>query len=235
MKIKALQKLTLLDFPGRTACTVFTFGCNLRCPFCHNAQLVLGENNDGEYISEEEFFKFLKKRSGLLDGVCVTGGEPLLQPEIETFLKKIKEYGFLVKLDTNGFFPERLERIIKAELVDYIAMDIKSAPENYAFATGLEHPDVDAVKRSVEIIRKSGVTHEFRTTLVKGIHTKSDLDEIGNWLCGEKNYFLQMYIDSGDLVGELYQTINFSAFSKDELESLAEGLNGKVNYTLRGI
>lgn len=242
MKIKSLQKLTLLDFPNKTACTVFTCGCNLRCPFCHNARLVLGEKavdadakDDEVFVSEEEFFSFLQKRKGLLDGVCVTGGEPLLQQDISGFLKKIKEHGCLVKLDTNGFYPEKLRALISAGLVDYIAMDIKSAPETYALATGIANPDIRAVKESVEIIKNSGVEHEFRTTLVKGLHTAEDLAAIGEWLSGEKKYFLQMFVDSGELVGSASATAGFSAFSKEELAEMTEKLKEKVEFSVRGI
>jgi len=242
MKIKSLQKLTLLDFPNKTACTVFTFGCNLRCPFCHNARLVLGEravapsaDEYDDFVSEDEFFAFLQKRKGLLDGVCITGGEPLLQSEIKVFIEKIKALGYLVKLDTNGFYPDKLRELISAGLVDYIAMDIKSAPETYALATGIANPDMRAVKESVEIIKNSGVEHEFRTTLVKGLHSAEDLASVGDWLAGEKNYYLQMFVDSGELVGDPLQTKEFSAFSKTELEQLTAGLKGKVEFSVRGI
>ena len=233
MKIQALQKLTLLDFPGKTACTVFTHGCNLRCPFCHNARLVTQKSEEG--ISEEEFFSFLKKRSGLLDGVCITGGEPLLQKDIGDFMKKIKAEGFLVKLDTNGFYPEKLQELLSAGLVDYVAMDIKSAPDTYAKAVGLEEPDIEAVKKSVTIIKNSGVAHEFRTTFVKGLHNASDLAKIGDWLRGEEHYYLQMFVDSGELVGASDVTGGFSAFSKEEMAEITKCLDDKVGYSVRGL
>lgn len=206
MNIQGFQKLTLLDFPQKTACTIFTGGCNLRCPFCHNASLVqkpMENNNQTEYVLD-----YLKKRVGILDGVCITGGEPLLQPDLKEFIIKVKELGFKVKLDTNGALPQRLQEVI--DLVDYVAMDIKAGFSNYKNATGSDI-DVSAFKDSIYIIRNSGVDHEFRTTIVKGIHTIKDFIEIGELLQGEKKYFLQGFVDSGNLIegGE--------AFNKEEM------------------
>lgn len=206
MNVQGFQKLTLLDFPQKTACTIFTGGCNLRCPFCHNATLVqkpMENNNQTEYVLD-----YLKKRVGILDGVCITGGEPLLQPDLKDFIKKIKELGYKVKLDTNGALPKRLKEVIG--LVDYVAMDIKAGFSNYKKAT-CSDIDVSAFKDSIYIIRNSGIDHEFRTTCVKGIHTINDFTEIGELLQGEKKYFIQGFVDSGNLIkgGE--------AFTKDEM------------------
>ena len=212
MKISGIQKLTLLDFPGKVACTVFTPGCNLRCPFCHNATLVFSCTDE---IGEESVLSFLKKRVGVLDGVCVTGGEPLLQKDIAAFLRKVKALGYLVKLDTNGTFPDRLQPLLEERLVDYVAMDIKASPENYDNATGVA-TDLDKVRRSVELLKESGVEHEFRTTTVKGIHTAADFEAIAQWLSGEKCFFIQQYRVADDMIGE-----PFESFTKEELESFA--------------
>lgn len=199
MVIAGLQKLTLLDFPGHTACTVFTAGCNFRCPFCHNAPLVIGAK-DEHGITEDEFFSFLDKRKGTLDGVAVTGGEPLLQPDIKDFLRKIHEHGFLVKLDTNGSFPEKLAEIADERLAEYIAVDIKASPEKYPAAVGRQGYDTERIRESIEILRKSGIEHEFRTTVVAELHTEEDIRAITAMIKGEKNYFLQNFVDSGELI-----------------------------------
>lgn len=201
MRIQGLQRLTLLDFPEHTACTVFTAGCNFRCPFCHNASLVVNIPKEAE-ISEDEFFTFLQKRKGILDGVCVSGGEPLLQPDIEGFIKKIKEMGFAVKLDTNGSFPDKLIHLVESGLIDYVAMDIKNSPETYAFTAGTEILDIVSVQKSVSYLKKGHVPYEFRTTVVKHYHSKESFEEIGKWLAGTEKYFLQNFVDSGDLIGK---------------------------------
>ncbi len=212
MKISGLQKLTLLDYPGKVACTIFTPGCNLRCPFCHNATLVFSCTDE---IGEENVLSFLQKRAGVLDGVCVTGGEPLLQKDIADFLQKVKALGYLVKLDTNGTFPERLLPLLEAKLVDYVAMDIKASPDNYDTATGVA-TDLEKVRRSVDLLKNSGVAHEFRTTTVKGIHTAADFEAIAQWLAGEEQFFIQQYKVADDMIGE-----PFESFSKEELEAFA--------------
>ena len=201
MKIQGLQKLTLLDFPERVACTVFFAGCNFRCPFCHNASLVVDIPPQGD-VTEEEFFSFLKKRQGILDGVCVTGGEPLLQPNIEEFIRKIKEMGYAVKLDTNGSFPEKLKSLVESGLVDYVAMDIKNCPEEYGVTAGVPNLDVSSIIKSVVYLKEGHVPFEFRTTVVKGYHTKESFEKIGQWLQGTEKYFLQNFVDSGDLIGK---------------------------------
>lgn len=201
MNVQGLQKLTLLDFPGRTACTVFTSGCNFRCPFCHNASLVV-EIPKNAAMTETEFFDFLKKRKGTLDGVCISGGEPLLQPDIEAFVRKIKELGFAVKLDTNGSFPDRLISLIESGLPDYVAMDIKNSPESYAFTAGVDVLDMEKIKQSVSYLKEGHIPYEFRTTVVKHYHTRESMAAIGEWIQGQGRYFLQNFVDSGDLIGK---------------------------------
>lgn len=212
MNIQGYQKLTLLDFPGKTACTVFTGGCNLRCPFCHNAGLVrtpLAEQN-----ATQEVLQYLAQRRGILDGVCVTGGEPLLQPDLADFLRDVRDLGYAVKLDTNGTLPDRLAALLAEGLVDYVAMDVKSSPQGYGLATGADM-DVAVYDRSIQILRDSGLPHEFRTTAVGGIHTPADFAAIGQWLAGADAYYIQRFVDSGQLLGE-----GFYPFSIEEMEHL---------------
>ena len=199
MKINGLQKTTLLDYPGKVACTVFFGGCDLRCPFCHNAGLVLSPEAE-PFITDEELFKFLNKRRGILDGVCITGGEPLMQKELTPFIRRIKDLGFLVKLDTNGTFPDKLAALTDEGLIDYIAMDIKSSLKNYPKAVGLRGFDPACIKRSAEHIMTCGVDYEFRTTAAKGLINKEDFIEIGEWLKGAKRYFIQAFRDGDSLI-----------------------------------
>ena len=221
MIIEGLQKTTLLDYPGYVACTVFAHGCNLRCPFCHNAGLVVRKPEN--IISMQELEGFLNKRRGILDGVCLTGGEPLMQKDVIDFLRFLKSFGYKVKLDTNGFYPERLSEAIENELVDYIAMDIKSSRENYAKAVGIPNIDISPVEESVKLIMNSGLDYEFRTTAVKGLHIVDDFEKIGTWLSGAKKYFIQQFIDSGDIISE-----GLNAFSKEETEKLLAAVRGNV-------
>ena len=212
MVISGLQKLTLLDYPEHTACTVFTPWCNWRCPFCHNASLVLRPDSQ-PLIDPEELFAFLRKRHGLLDGVAVTGGEPTLQKDLPDFLRRIKDAGFDVKLDTNGTHPAMLRQILSEGLADYVAMDIKAGRDNYPAVTGTLRPGLDAVEESAGLLMASGVAHEFRTTVVRELHTEADFEDIAQWLRGEKRYFLQSFKDSGDIIHT-----GFSACSREEME-----------------
>lgn len=228
MNVQGYQKLTLLDYPGRTACTVFTGGCNLRCPFCHNAGLVrtplAGPNLTDEVLA------YLQKRKGILDGVCVTGGEPLLQPDLVDFLHKVKDMGYAIKLDTNGMLPQRLAEVLATNLVDYVAMDIKSSPDGYAAATGTD-ADVSAVTDSLSLLRQSGIPYELRTTAVRGIHTVADFAAIGEWLGDVPSYFIQRFVDSGQLLGE-----GFDAFSTEEMEYLLTTVRAYIpSAQLRGM
>ena len=193
--------MTLLDFPGKVACTVFTGGCNFRCPFCHNALLVTKLPEKPDY-SEDEILSFLEKRTGLLDGVAITGGEPLLNPDIADFIRKIRSMGYAVKLDTNGSFPERLKAIVGEGLVDYVAMDIKNRKEKYAETIGLKNLDLSKIEESVEFLKSGAVDYEFRTTVVEQFHTVEDIRAAAEWISGAKRYFLQNFVDSGELICE---------------------------------
>lgn len=193
MKIQGLQKMTLLDYPGRVACTVFLGGCDFRCPFCHNFELVEGPLP--EAISEEEFFAFLDKRHGLLDGVAITGGEPCLRKDLPEFLAKIHAAGFDVKLDTNGAHPQMLARVLADGLVDYVAMDIKNSPEKYAQTAGLTHTELVPINESIALLMSAGIPYEFRTTVVHELHEARDFEEIGAWIEGAERYYLQAFTD----------------------------------------
>ncbi len=192
MRIGGFQKLTLIDYPGKIATTVFTIGCSFKCPFCHNPELVI----KSEFLPwegvEEEFFQHLEKRKGKLDGVCITGGEPTIQPDIIEFIKKIKDMGYLVKLDTNGTQPDVLKKLYDLKLLDFVATDIKNAPDRYDDTVGLK-ANIENVKKSVAMIMKSGLPYEFRTTVVPGIHTEKDFDAVADWIDGADAYYLQEY------------------------------------------
>ncbi len=216
MLISGLQKLTLLDYPGRVACTVFTGGCNFRCPFCHNAPLVLPERLARD-SSEEAVLAFLNKRRGVLDGVAVTGGEPLLHRDIGAFLEKVKALGFSVKLDTNGSFPDRLRALVSAGLVDRVAMDVKNSPALYEKTAGAA-VDMAAIERSRDFLLSGAVDYEFRTTVVKGLHTKESLMDAARWIRGAKEYYLQQFKDSGDVLA----IEGLGAFSEKEMHALAD-------------
>lgn len=215
MKIYGLQKLTLLDYPEKTACTVFTAGCNFRCPFCHNASLVT--HIDGDEIGEQAFFDFLRSRQGLLQGVCVTGGEPTVQPDLLDFLVRIKSLGFLVKLDTNGARPDILKRAVSDGLVDYVAMDIKNSPARYGETVGIDGFDTAPIEESVRFLLGGSVDYEFRTTVVRQYHTAEDIAELGRFIKGARRYYLQVFKDSGDLIGE-----DMSGLDRDQMNKLAE-------------
>lgn len=199
MRIDGLQKMTLLDFPGKVACTVFTGGCNFRCPFCHNALLVteLPENPD---YTVDEILAFLKKRSGLLDGVAITGGEPLINPDIGDFIRSIRRLGYSVKLDTNGSYPDRLKSLVAEGLIDYVAMDIKNCREKYAETVGLKSLELSRIEENVDFLKSGVVDYEFRTTVVKEFHTVEDIRSAAEWIKGAKRYFLQNFVDSGNLI-----------------------------------
>ena len=231
MFIAGMQKLTLLDFPGVVACTLFTAGCNFRCPWCHNAGLVLPEENP-DLLEGDEVLSFLEKRKGVLDGVCVTGGEPLLQAELPEFLRRVKDLGYRVKLDTNGSFPERLEALVREKLVDRVAMDIKNGPSRYAETAGLRDLDLSAVTASKDFLLSDPVDYEFRTTVVRGLHTAESLLEAADWIAGTKQWFLQQFKDSGNLIhGE-----GLSAFTDGEMQALLETVQKKIPAAqLRGI
>lgn len=216
MLISGLQKLTLLDYPGRVACTVFTGGCNFRCPFCHNSSLVLPERLAHD-TDEEQVLAFLKKRQGTLDGVAVTGGEPLLHKDIDAFLQKVHELGYMIKLDTNGSFPDRLIDIVERGLVDRVAMDIKNAPELYAETVGVPVLDLAPVERSKNYLLEGHVDYEFRTTAVRGLHTAESIAGAAKWIAGAKEYYLQQFKDSGDVL----KLDGLGAYGEKEMHTLA--------------
>ena len=195
MIIKGLQKLTLLDYPGSLAAIVFVGGCNFRCPFCHNGTLVLG---GADTIDTEQIFSFLESRRTKLGAVVISGGEPTIYSDLPDFIRRVRELGYKVKLDTNGTNPDMLISLVESGLVDYVAMDIKNSPDAYESTAGAR-VDIDAVKRSVDFLLSNRVEYEFRTTVVKGMHTPQDIVEIGKWIQGADKYFIQPYRDS-DLV-----------------------------------
>lgn len=229
MIIDGLQKLTLLDFPEKIACTIFTHGCNFRCPFCHNASLVVSQTN--EHISIDEIKSFLEKRKGVLDGVAITGGEPMLQKDLKEFIKTVKDYGFLVKLDTNGCYPEKLEELIDEGLIDYVAVDIKSSPEKYSLVTGVPDFDVTPIKKTVELLKQGRVDYEFRTTVVKELHEIKDFEEIAKWLEGCERYYLQQFVDSGDIISD-----GMTAYDRETMEKIKNVVSEKIPCVeLRGV
>lgn len=229
--INGWVKNSFIDYPNKICTTVFTSGCSFRCPFCHNGDLVL--KKDVEDIDLNQFLSFLEKRKGLIDAVCITGGEPLLAKDLIPFIKKIKEMRYLVKLDTNGYTNvETLEEILNSKLVDFIAMDIKNTPSKYALTTGLKSIDVERIKRSVDIIKNSGIQYEFRTTVSKSFHTKEDILEIAQWLKGSRRYALQQFhFSNKQLVNE-----EFEQFTKEELLEIQTEIEKYFEvFELRGI
>ena len=230
MKIAGLQKLTLLDYPGKTACTVFTWGCNLRCPFCHNAGLVTEAPE--EMLTADELFAFLEKRKGLLDGVCITGGEPTLQPDLPDLIRDISDMGFAVKLDTNGTNPDILRQLCESGRISMVAMDIKNSPEKYAVTAGTERLSIDAVHQSVRYLMRQGrIPYEFRTTVVRQYHTAEDFVSIGKWIRGAEAYYLQNFQNSGRLIDN-----TVTGCTPAEMRSFLETVRRDVpNAALRGI
>jgi pyruvate formate lyase activating enzyme len=221
MQISGLQKLTLIDYPGKIACTVFLYGCNFKCGFCHNPELVLS-NGEKEAYHEKNILNFLDKRKKYLDGVCVTGGEPLINPELKDFLNKIKEKNFLVKVDTNGSYPDHLKELIQNNVVDYISMDIKSDKDSYDILAGVD-VDIGKIEESIKKIVNSGKDYELRTTVIRGYHDPDKIKKIGEWikiLDGKpKKYFLQSFVPrEGNLVDENFEKIK--PFENEELEEM---------------
>ncbi len=253
MQIHGLNKTTLLDYPEHVAATVFTGGCNFRCPFCHNKDLVL--NPSGQpVIEEKEVLAFLKKRKGIVTGVCVTGGEPTLQPDLKEFLRKVKELGLNVKLDTNGYRPEILKELVESRLVDYVAMDIKSSKTGYAYATGYDNNRINEtvnrkkgvqgtdakgyhefilknIEKSVDFLMQNKVPYEFRTTVVKELHTEKNIEEIGKWIKGCGAYYLQAYEENENVIQPMYHPC-----SKEEMLEFSKILKKYIpNTQIRGI
>ena len=229
MKIHGLQKMTLLDFPGHVACTVFLGGCDLRCPYCHNYELATGKVPP--VMEEEELFAFLAKRKGLLDGVAITGGEPCLHRDLPEFIAKIREMGFSVKLDTNGTHPAVLAEVLERGLVEYVAMDVKNSPDKYAMTAGLQTLDIGPIRESIELLKNAGIEYEFRTTVVDELHEAGDFEEIGRWIEGARHYFLQCFTDRDTVPFE-----GLSAPSKEKLEACAAVVSKYVkDVQIRGV
>ena len=232
IKLGGIQKLTLLDYPGKVACTVFTAGCNMRCPFCHNKDLVFIPENFS-YVDPDDILEFLSKRQGILDAVCITGGEPLLQPGLLDFVRQIKELGYQVKVDTNGLMPDKLKQLVESGYVDYIAMDIKNSFDKYEMTAGLLNGEnmVKQIKKSINYLLSGQVDYEFRTTVVRELHTKEDLVSIGKYIKNAKNYYLQQFVDSGKCIEEGY-----TAYNKEEMEDLLNEVKKVMeNVQLRGV
>ncbi len=229
MTIHGIAKMTLLDFPGHVACTLFLPGCDFRCPFCHNFDLATGKSE--QVMSEEELLSFLKGRLGLLDGVAITGGEPLLHRDLPDLLSKIRALGYLTKIDTNGYHPEALAQIISSGLCDYVAMDVKNSPAKYAQTCGTESVDLGMIEKSIEVLKAAPVDSEFRTTVTAELHTADDVEEIGKMIRGAKKYFLQAFVDR--------DTVPFEGFSAPSRETMEEYLAIARKYVpeaaLRGI
>lgn len=230
MKIAGLQKLTLLDYPNKIACTIFTSGCNFICPFCHNSSLVKASEN-ALFIEENQVLDFLKSRIGKLEGVCISGGEPTLQNDLIEFIKKIKEMGFKVKLDTNGFNFEKLKFIIDSKLVNYVAMDIKNSYDKYPLTCGLNSMKLENIKNSISLLKEDRVDYEFRTTIVKELHDFDDIKKISEMLKGSKRYYLQQFEDTPYNIKQGY-----SAHNLETLIKFKDYLNeNNIKTELRGI
>ena len=223
MNICGFEKFSLVDYDNYVTCTVFTKGCNFVCPFCHNSSLVIADKF-AENIPEDVVFSYLTKRKGMVDAVCITGGEPTLQPDLKDFIKKIKAMGFRVKLDSNGTKPELLAELINENLVDYIAMDIKNSVEKYAQTVGLTSLDLNPIMKSIDILKNSKIDYEFRTTLIKEYHTKQDIEKIAELIKGAKNYAFQKFVDNGECI-----THNLTEIDKDVVDSYVEIVKPYVN------
>lgn len=230
MRIHGFQTLTLLDYPGLLACAIFLGHCNFRCPFCQNGNLVLHPEREPE-VPEEEVMAHLKKRRGILEGVCVTGGEPTLDPELPEFLRKIKALGYRVKLDTNGYRPEILKRLASEGLLDYVAMDIKNAPDRYGDTAGVKGLDVLRIQDSVEFLMGGTIDYEFRTTVMRELHGREEFERIGKWLAGCRRYYLQNYRESESVINPV-----FTGYSREQLERFRELLMRSIpEVGVRGV
>ena len=228
MKIHGLQKMTLLDYPGKVACTVFLGGCEFRCPFCHNWELI--DMSAPAIMDDTELLKFLETRRGLLDGVAFTGGEPLLRKDLPELIRKIRDMGFLIKLDTNGNNPEPLAAVVGEGLIDYVAMDIKNSPERYGETIGLPGYDISNVLASAEFLLNGSVEYEFRTTVVKQFHDRESFEKIGEWIKGAEKYYLQVFVDR--------ETVPYSgleSYTKEEMEEFLNIVKKSVKHAeIRG-
>jgi len=216
VQVAGMIKLSLQDYPGKLACVLFTPGCQFRCPFCHNSELALADARQGS-VSHEEIFKFLRKREGLLESVVISGGEPTLQPELETFLTKLRSFKYKIKLDTNGYDPEKLEKLLALNLLDFVAMDLKNTPENYAETCGVIKINSEKIRESIRIIKNSGVPHEFRTTVVREFHQAKDLADLNQWEIGDSTLILQTFRD-----GPTVMKPGLHSYSEEEMLTLAK-------------
>ncbi|NRH20849.1 anaerobic ribonucleoside-triphosphate reductase activating protein [Candidatus Gracilibacteria bacterium] len=228
MILSGLQKSTLIDYPGKIACVVFTAGCNLRCGFCHNPEMVIPSQiqaNQDAHISEKVFFNFLDRRRGLLDGVSICGGEPTIHPDLPDFCQRIKKKGFLVKLDTNGKNPDMIARLIRENLVDYFAMDIKHTWEGYPSLVGVSF-EKEKYEKSIKLIINQAKDYEFRSTVIEGVHTENDIREMASYIAGAKKYYIQNYRDSITLdpsfIGHSFHENYLKKFQEIALESVKE-------------
>lgn len=229
MKLHGIQKMTLLDFPGVVSCTVFLGGCDFRCPFCHNFELIDGTAQP--IMTDDELIDFLKSRKTLLDGVAITGGEPLLHKDLLTLIKRITDEGYKVKVDTNGYHPEHLKELLDSGLVSYVAMDVKNSEEKYALTCGLEDIDLGKIRESISLLMNSDIDYEFRTTVISEFHEEDDFRKIGEMIKGAKHYFLQRFTDRDSVPYG-----NLSAPSFEEMRKYAEIARNYVPYTqLRGV
>ena len=232
MRIGGLQKLTLLDYPNHVSCTVFTAGCNMKCPFCHNRDLVFIPENF-EFYNPESIFEYLRKRQGTLDAVAITGGEPLLQPGLRDFIMEVRKLGFKVKLDTNGYYPDKLKKLVDEGLIDYVAMDVKAPLPKYPVTVGLPESGfhTEQIQKSIKYLLSGTVDYEFRTTVVREFHTKEDLVAIAKIIKGCKHYYLQQFVDSGRCIEQ-----GFSAYNREEMYELKEEVAKYIpEVELRGI
>jgi pyruvate formate lyase activating enzyme len=230
VQIHGFNKTTLLDYPKHLACTIFLGNCNFRCPFCHNKGLVICPESQPT-ISETFVIDYLKKRRNIVEGVCITGGEPTLSPDLYDFILKIKELGYNVKLDTNGYRPDVLNRLLSQKMLDYVAMDIKASPENYPLLAGKGSLDINKIQESIDLIMSSGISYEFRTTLVKELHTQEDILSIGKWLKGCDSYYLQSYRDGEEVIQP-----GFTGFTKNELLDFQKTLQKYIRTVeIRGV
>ncbi|MEA4973014.1 7-carboxy-7-deazaguanine synthase [bioreactor metagenome] len=230
MNFGGIQKLSLLDYPDRTCCTLFTIGCNYRCPFCHNSSIIQANHSNPD-ITQSEVMEFLRKRRKLLDGVCITGGEPLLHDELQDFIREIKLLGFSVKLDTNGSFPAKLKQLVENKLVDYVAMDIKNSPDRYGETIGVNSYNIDSIKESVEFLLSNAVPYEFRTTVVREFHTSREILSIAHWIKGTQHYYLQSFVDSEDVLER-----GLSGYSKEDMLYFQEIVRSFIpSVELRGV
>ncbi|NLP16191.1 MAG: anaerobic ribonucleoside-triphosphate reductase activating protein [Clostridiales bacterium] len=230
MQIHGFIKSTLLDYPKHLAATVFVGGCNMRCPFCHNASLVLRPHTQ-PIISEDDIMSYLNTRKNILEGVCITGGEPTLYPDLSLFIEQIKELGLKVKLDTNGTNPSLMYELINKKLIDYVSMDIKNSKDKYKSTAGNKDISMDKIEESVSLLISNVIDYEFRTTIVNELHTEQDMKSIGLWIKGAKAYYLQAYSDSGDVISP-----GFTSPSKETLIQYKELLSPYVDYVgIRGV